>query len=263
MPEIRPHAGRCVRARARRKPTVAARRAVMQRPTGTLSAPVLPAGMPLLSPTGPHLRITGRPSHSAHAPNHRVPQWDSTEERRTVGSSRTHALHWPTRARPIEKRQWSGRRPPVILLADPEPNSRLYLRQHLEDRGFCVVTAETGEDVILLCDISPPDVLILDVHMPDRDGFEVCEYVRHETRGAEPTIIIATEPTDEMTRNYLGPMVEFAGGDYFVAKPCDPHLLAQLIDDIVGCSETTGDGMTTAFPTRAVWPTSRGPWSPE
>ncbi|UCC30553.1 MAG: response regulator transcription factor [Phycisphaerales bacterium] len=125
-----------------------------------------------------------------------------------------------------------SRESPRILLADPQTASRHALQVRLEDAGYTVDTVASGSDVILMCDVDPPDILILDVHLPDMDGFEVCEYVRHETRDLDLTVIVLTEPTDEMTRSYLGPMVDFAGGDYFLAKPCDSKLLIQLLDDL-------------------------------
>ena len=83
-----------------------------------------------------------------------------------------------------------------------------------------------------MCDMAPPDILIMDVHLPDMDGFDVCEYVRHETRDCELTTIIVTDVDDEMTRTYLGQMAEYVGADYFLAKPCDGKLLVKLVDSL-------------------------------
>ena len=125
-----------------------------------------------------------------------------------------------------------GRRPPHILLADSHPSCCSTLKQHLEDAGYSVRTSTSGQDVILLCDIAPPDILIMDVHLPDMDGFEVCEYVRHATRDSELTTIIVTDADDEMTRTYLGQMADYVGADYFMAKPCDGNLLVKLVDTL-------------------------------
>lgn len=150
-----------------------------------------------------------------------------------------------------------ARKSPCILLADAQRASRRALQVHLEEAGYLVQTTGTGEDVILLFDVDPPDALVMDVHLPDMDGFDVCEYVRHETRDSDLTVIILSETTDEMTRAYLGQMVDYARGDYFFAKPCDGTLLVQLLDSLF--EETHNDDYPTAFPfpTRAVWPTTR------
>jgi CheY-like chemotaxis protein len=146
---------------------------------------------------------------------------------------------------------------PRILLADPQDGSRQVVRQQLEAAGYHVDTVTNGGDVILLFELDPPDVLIMDVRLPDMDGFEVCEYVRHETRGSDVTVIIMTEPQDDMTRTYLGPMVDYAGGDYFLAKPCDGKLIAQLLDDLVLDGNAPVAALVTASPTGVVWPTAR------
>lgn len=146
---------------------------------------------------------------------------------------------------------------PRILLADPQDASRHAVRHQLEAAGYHVDTVTNGGEVILLFELDPPDVLIMDVHLPDMDGFEVCEYVRHETRGSDVTVIIMTEPQDEMTRTYLGPMVDYAGGDYFLVKPCDGNLIAQLLDDLFVDGDAPVAAFVAALPTRVVWPTAR------
>ena len=125
------------------------------------------------------------------------------------------------------------RRPPHILLADSHPSSCNVLKQRLESAGYPVSTSSSGQEVVLLCGIAPPDILIMDVRLPDMDGFEVCEYVRYETRDYETTTIIMMDVDDEMTRTYLGQMAEYVGADYFVAKPCDDKLLVKLVDSLV------------------------------
>lgn len=122
--------------------------------------------------------------------------------------------------------------PPRVLVADSDITARAALRKQLEGAGYPVCTVSSGEDAILMCDIDPPEVLILDVNLPDMDGFEVCERIRHDTHDSNLTVIIISEPSDEMTRSYLGQMVEYAGGDFFLAKPCDGHLLVQLVADM-------------------------------
>lgn len=144
-----------------------------------------------------------------------------------------------------------------ILLADPQKASRQLVRQQLEAAGYHVDTAMSGGEVMLLFELDPPDVLIMDVDLPDMDGFEVCEYVRHETRGSDVTVIIMSEPQDDMTRSYLGPMVDYAGGDYFFAKPCDGKLIAQLLDDLVVQDNDPVAALATGSPTHVVWPTAR------
>ena len=143
------------------------------------------------------------------------------------------------------------------LLADHDASSRTSLCRELERAGHTVQIAEDGEDVLLLCGLDPPDVLIMDAHLPGMDGFEVCECVRRETRGSDLTVIITTEAMDQMTRAYLGQMVDYVDGDYFFTKPCDGKLLVQLLDDLAEEAHDIGEDRRSISPTHVVWPTSR------
>ena len=117
-----------------------------------------------------------------------------------------------------------------IVVADSQAASRNLVQRQLEDAGFPVRTASTAEDVLLLCDLEMPDVLIVDAQLSGMDGYEVCERVRHGAKDDDITIIIMSDVVDEMTRVYLGQMVDFAGGDFYVAKPCDAHWLVRVLD---------------------------------
>ncbi len=144
-----------------------------------------------------------------------------------------------------------------ILLADPCSPHCVTLQGELQAAGYEVELAATGQEVLVQCEIDPPDVVILDVDMPDMNGFDVCELVRHDTLGADATVIMTTMAGDEMTQTYLGPMVDFAGGDYFVVKPCDTKIMLNLIDELAGSNERPDAPARSGFPTRAVWPTAR------
>lgn len=143
-----------------------------------------------------------------------------------------------------------SRKPHRILVADQEDLSRNALRHQLADAGYQVCTTTSGQDVVLLCDIDPPDVLIVDVHLPDMDGFEVCERVRHETGDMAMTVIFMTDASDDMTHSYLAQMVEYAGGDYFFAKPCDHNLLLTLLNDLAVEDQRVPELSASASPTR-------------
>lgn len=145
------------------------------------------------------------------------------------------------------------RMPPVVLIADHDRSSRESLGRHLSNAGYEVRAVTSGEDAIFQCDVDPPNVLILDVNLPDIDGFDVCERIRHDTRDIELTVILITDSDDDMTRCYLDQMVDYAGGDYFFVRPFDHVAIRQLIDDIDRKPADVGG----RFPTHTRWPTAR------
>lgn len=144
-----------------------------------------------------------------------------------------------------------------ILVADGESATRKSLHWHLEDAGYEVIPAACAGDVLLQCELQPPDVIILDVRLPDMDGYELCGRLRSDPETTEIPIIMTTDAVDSMTRSYLSKMVEFAGGDYFVAKPCDANVLVHLVRDIAPGATSGLQCSVRQFPTRVVWPTSR------
>lgn len=147
---------------------------------------------------------------------------------------------------------------PLVLLAESDPVGREALLRYIADAGYRVRSAASGVEVVSLCDVDPPDVLILNTALPDLDGFEVCGYVRRETRGCDLTVIFLSDAVDGLERAYLRQMVEFAGGDYFLARPFDVHVLVQLLDDLVGSGAADEvRRRRPSSPTRVVWPTAR------
>ncbi|UCE60398.1 MAG: response regulator transcription factor [Phycisphaerales bacterium] len=148
------------------------------------------------------------------------------------------------------------RKPLRIVVADNDRNSRHALHQQLIDAGHKVCRSVLAGEVGMLCELDPPDVLILDVNLPDMDAFEVCERIRREAGGDDPTIILMTDASDDMIRTYIDQMADYAGGDYFLAKPFDPKLLLKLLDQLAS-ERKPADRASAGFPTKVTWPTSR------
>ena len=127
-----------------------------------------------------------------------------------------------------------GHKPMHVLVVDDDPDIRQGLHQRLTPEGFAVTTASTGEEALALCSRQPPDAMILDINLPGADGYEVCERVRRAVDAPALAVIFLTGVGQAGTNCALGQMVTKAGGDYFISKPYDPHLLVRLLDRIAG-----------------------------
>jgi len=102
---------------------------------------------------------------------------------------------------------------PRVLVVDDEPNIRDLVEVALRFHGFDVTTAATGDEALRRAREGGPQLIVLDVMLPDLDGFEVCRRLR--TRGDETPVIFLTArdtPTDTVTGLTLG-------GDDYVTKP--------------------------------------------
>ncbi|MEM7010464.1 MAG: response regulator transcription factor [Verrucomicrobiota bacterium] len=100
-----------------------------------------------------------------------------------------------------------------VLIAEDDPNTRDGLREILQEEGYDVVAAPDGEKALELFDEVKPEVLCLDVMMPNVDGYEVCRRVRR--RNDQVAILFITAKSEEIDA-VLG--LELGADDY-IQKP--------------------------------------------
>jgi DNA-binding response OmpR family regulator len=109
-----------------------------------------------------------------------------------------------------------------LLLIEDDPSIRFVLRQALEDEGYLVVEAETGEEGVRIARSSQVDCILLDLRLPDLSGFDVCRQIRMESF---VPIIMVTAQTD--THDMVAGLE--AGADDYVTKPVIVKELAARI----------------------------------
>jgi PleD family two-component response regulator len=114
---------------------------------------------------------------------------------------------------------------PLILIVDDEDLTRLFARQTLEAAGFRVEEATDGSAGLEAIQRLEPDLVMLDVLMPIRDGFEVCTALRSLPELAETPVLMMTglEDADAVDRAYA------VGATDFITKPIRWHLLAHRV----------------------------------
>ena len=107
--------------------------------------------------------------------------------------------------------------PSKILIVDDEINAVRMLRGVLSPDGYNVLTAHSGAEALAVAMRETPDVVLLDVMMPDMDGYEVCAKLRADLRLANVPILLLTALDDQESRIHG---LE-AGADDFISKPFD------------------------------------------
>ncbi|HMR42944.1 MAG TPA: response regulator transcription factor [Saprospiraceae bacterium] len=112
-----------------------------------------------------------------------------------------------------------------ILVVDDEPDIVEILRYNLEKEGFQVVSASNGEEGIKVAEKEHPDLIILDIMMPEMDGVEVCRTLRNK-KEFENTLVAFLTAREE---DYSQIAALEVGGDDYITKPIRPRVLISRI----------------------------------
>jgi two-component system, OmpR family, KDP operon response regulator KdpE len=113
-------------------------------------------------------------------------------------------------------------RPALILLVDDEKAIQRAMVPLLRSRGYSVSTAETGAAAIAAVEAERPDLVVLDLGLPDMDGTVVCERIRAQS--TVPILVLSARPTERDKVVALD-----RGADDYVTKPFGPEeLLARV-----------------------------------
>ncbi|MBI2381402.1 MAG: EAL domain-containing protein [Gammaproteobacteria bacterium] len=122
---------------------------------------------------------------------------------------------------------------PLILLVDDDAGLRLMLRTTLESAGFRVEEAGNCAAGLTAWERLQPDLLLLDVLMPDGDGYEVCRRVRNSTAGRNLPIVMVTglDDTDSINRAFE------SGATDFITKPIHWAMVGHRLRYILRASQ--------------------------
>jgi len=116
-----------------------------------------------------------------------------------------------------------------VLVVDDSPTEIFQFKEMLENLGHVVIVAENGRDGVELAQKEQPDVVLMDIVMPDMNGFQA---TRQISRGAEtkhiPVIIVSSK--DQETDKVWG---ERQGAKGYVTKPVDRQELVKLMSSLL------------------------------
>jgi len=116
---------------------------------------------------------------------------------------------------------------PPILVVDDNPDNAHIIRDYLEARGFPITVAYNGDDALKAFEEVKPSLVLLDVMMPGRDGWQVCRDIKqHPTLGRNVRVVMVTVLDDWVNKR----QALQTGADDFVEKPFELSRLAATVE---------------------------------
>lgn len=113
-----------------------------------------------------------------------------------------------------------------VVVVDDEPDGAAGLAELLAEYGYAVRVANLGLDALRLIDERCPDVLFLDLGLPELDGYEIARAVRHRFGDAIHVVAVTGFNTPQARE-----LADWAGFDGFVSKPYKPHEIKRHCED--------------------------------
>jgi two-component system alkaline phosphatase synthesis response regulator PhoP len=113
-----------------------------------------------------------------------------------------------------------------VLIADDEPDIIEILKYNLEKEGYVVTTAKDGDEALVKAKLTQPELIILDMMMPKKNGMEVCDILRAQAVYKDTLIMFLTALSDEATQ-----LKGFStGADDYVTKPVSPNVFVSKVN---------------------------------
>ena len=117
-----------------------------------------------------------------------------------------------------------------ILIVEDEPDYASIVQGYLEKEGFDVDIAYNGVEGLEKVSANPPDAIILDIMMPEKDGYKLCRELKRDSRYANIAIILLTAVADHVTTtrysHYDGMSTE---ADDYIEKPASSERIIQSL----------------------------------
>ena len=128
----------------------------------------------------------------------------------------------------------------IALVIDDEPDITTYHATLLSDHGWDVRTANSGNDGLKLAKQEKPDVVLLDVMMPERGGLSTLIGFRKDPELKSVPVVLVTGIQETLTHDFEKFLDRFKhyNPDGYVEKPIDPENLLKLLEEVTGGAET-------------------------
>jgi CheY-like chemotaxis protein len=143
-----------------------------------------------------------------------------------------------------------------ILLADHSPHAQRMGERILRDEGYEVAAVTDGETALLRLKDLAPDLILADISLPSRTGYEVCEYVKTSGKYPQTRVVLTAGPVTA----YDEARAQATGADGFVRKPFEASVLLNLVQPLIekpeknAALQPAADSKATVAPSPALPP---------
>jgi len=119
-----------------------------------------------------------------------------------------------------------------ILVVDDEQDVLIYLSTLFEDNGFDTITAENGIEALALAKSELPDLITLDITMPEQSGIKTYRYLKNDVNLQEIPVIIITA-IGEPIKSVMNEFAAFPEPEGFMSKPIDQKELLIMANELL------------------------------
>jgi CheY-like chemotaxis protein len=120
----------------------------------------------------------------------------------------------------------------TILVVDDEPDARDYLTTVLEDNGFAVTTAKDGTEAIAMIDQAAPDLIALDITMPEKSGVAVYRKLKEDEQLKGIPVIIVTGISDDF-KKFISTRRQVPPPEGYIHKPVDHAEFLRMVKELI------------------------------
>ena len=121
----------------------------------------------------------------------------------------------------------------TVLVVDDDPDAREYLTTVLQDNGFVATTANDGVEAIAAIEQRVPDLVALDISMPEKSGVAVYRKLKEDERLKNVPVIIVTGISEEFER-FISTRRQVPPPEGYISKPVDAEEFLRKVRDLIG-----------------------------
>jgi len=121
----------------------------------------------------------------------------------------------------------------TVLVVDDEPDARDFLTTVLEDNGYAVVLANDGTEAIAVLEDSPPDLVTLDITMPEKSGVAVYRKLKEDEGLQDIPVIIITGISDDF-KQFISSRRQVPPPEGYISKPVDHADFLKMVNGLIG-----------------------------